>query len=307
MSYLFDGASDRISLANPPASWPTAVTIVAWIKPNATFATRSTVFSCYSGAVGEAHGLFCNIDNKLYYEASWSGGRARWSSNTDDLVQNVWQGVAASYDGSSTANNPILYRKPEGGAISALTVTKVAAPSGTLEGIDSLWIGGVFTSYSFPGRLAYIRYFDSVLTQAQIDAELDAAAAVLTAQGDWPLTADANDLTANNRDGTLLGDTVLDADNPTLGGGGATFTQGVSGASTNAGDVALTVHIDSLAGASTNSGTVNAVLIPSGGGPTTYQKSVSGSSSNSGALFTRLNPTAGGSGFPMRFLQPRTE
>lgn len=87
-----------------------------------------------------------------------------------------------------------------------------------------------------------------------------------------------------------------------------TSTQSVSGASANSGDVAFTISINGLTGASTNSGSVATVLIPfGGGGPTTYQQSVGGTSTNSGALFTVKNPAAGGSGFPMRFLQPRTE
>jgi len=221
VSYLFDAVDDRIQFTNPPANWPTQVTIVAWIEPNAAFSSRAAVLLGYTNTASEAHGLAGFTGGQLRYEAAWTGGRARWVSAGGVLALDAWQGVAASYDASSTANDALLYYKPEGGSISALPVTEEAAPSGTLEApLHSLWSGGVFTTYLFPGRIAYVRMFGSILSQAEIDAEMDSLAAIAAAMGDWPFVADADDDSGNARHGTLLGGPTLDADNPTLAGGG---------------------------------------------------------------------------------------
>jgi hypothetical protein len=306
VSVLFDGTQDRMSLASAPTSIATLTTIIAWIKP-AAFASRDTIFAQYNTGSDGYHGLYTFTGGKLRFKSFWSGSNPTWETPASSIASGSWQAVAVTYDASSTANDPIFYRKPEGGAFQTLSLTEVVAPSGALNpSVSQAWIGGVATSYPFNGRIAYVRRFDTILNATQVEDEMDAGAAILTAAFDLPLISDLNDDSGNGHNGTLGGDAVLDADNPTLAGGSTAYTQAVSGAASNSGDLTtISVFINSLVGASTNSGTVNAVLNPIS--PTAYTKSVSGASTNSGAVFTVKNPVVGDSGFPMRFLQPRTE
>jgi len=221
MSYLFDGVNDRISLANPLANAPTQTTIVAWIKPSA-FGTRDTVLAHYEETNDDYHGLYVYLGStkgRLRFRTPWTTSPGVWQSPDDSIDPNVWTGVAVTYDASSTSADPFFYKKPEGGAISSLTVTELATPAGTFDSaMDDMWVGGVIGSYLFTGRIAYVREFASILTQAQIDTELSSAAAVLTEVLDLPLIADADDDSGNAHNGTANGAT-LDGNNPSLGGG----------------------------------------------------------------------------------------
>jgi hypothetical protein len=220
MSYIFDGVDDRIQLAGAPSTAPTQVTMIAWIKPTA-FSSRSTILAHYQDSNDLFHGLYAYVGSstgKLRFRAPWTTSPGVWETPDNSITPNVWTGVAATYNAGSSSNDAILYLKPEGGSISAATVTEVNAPSGSFNSaMDNFWAGGVYGSYGFTGRIAYVREFTSILTQAQIDTELSSAAAVLTAALDLPLVADANDDSGNGHNGTVSGAT-LDANNPSLGG-----------------------------------------------------------------------------------------
>ena len=216
MSYIFDGVDDRIQLASAPSTAPTQSTMIAWIKPS-SFYQRDTILAHYEEGNDAFFGLYAYFDGQLRFRAPWTTTTGVWSSPENAIALNAWTGVAVSYNAGSSSNDAILYIKPEGGSISAVTVTEVSAPAGSFNSaMDNFWTGGIYTSYAFTGRIAYVREFTSILTQAQIDAELSSAAAVLTEELDLPLIADANDDSGNGHNGTVSGAT-LDADNPSLG------------------------------------------------------------------------------------------
>jgi hypothetical protein len=230
MSYNFDGVDDLVSFESSPPSFPTAFTIVAWIKPDSfSSSSRSTVFTSYDSSNGNGIGLFATpagSTGSLKLEATFSGGLARWQSPNDDLTAGQWYGVAATLDASSTANDPMLYRKVGSDAISSRTVTELLSPSGSvLTGYDGWWSGGVFTSYAFDGRIAYVRLFNRVLTQTEVDSELTTPGSVTSGcLVAWDFQSDANDSSGNSRNGTVSGAT-LDSDNPPLGTGVTTLFQ----------------------------------------------------------------------------------
>jgi hypothetical protein len=228
MSVLLNGSSSRVNLALGLSNWPTLCTIIAWVKPTSAMGNggRATVLVGYGSGSGLLHGLSIRSTGTTgapCYETFFAGDLARWMGDDDIMVADAWQGIAVTMDATSDTNDPALYHKPEGGAISALTVTQTLAASGTLNSaIDELWAGGVGAgSYLFAGKLAYVRLFVGViLDQTEIDAELDALAAIASAEIDVAFGADADDASGNGHDGTLLGSAALDGDNPTLAGGG---------------------------------------------------------------------------------------
>jgi hypothetical protein len=223
VSVLLDGANDRVEHANPPSPSPTVVTIIAWIKP-AAYDVNNTVH-CYFGP-SERHGLLITAAGStgtIRFRAPFTTNPGLWHGPDDLLTTNAWQAIAVVYDGSSDANNPVMYYKPEGGAFSTPAVTEVSAPSGTLQtDADGLWTGGIFGSYLFTGRIVYVRSFEGMaLNAAQVEAEMDSPTAVLAGDDlDCPFIADADDDSGNARHGTLQSGAAIDGDNPTLGGGG---------------------------------------------------------------------------------------
>jgi hypothetical protein len=216
MSVVFDGNQDRLQLAATPGTIPTLTTIIAWIKP-AAFSTRDTIFCFYNSSPDDYHGPYGFTGGVLRFRSPWSSSNGVWSTPAASLVASAWQAIAVTYDAGNVANTPAMYKKPEGGAFSTLSVSVTQAPTGTFDTpANGSWIGGVITSYPFNGRIAYVRVFNSILTPTQIEAEMDNAAAQLSALYDLPLIANTNDSSGNGHNGTLLGDAALDGDNPTL-------------------------------------------------------------------------------------------
>jgi len=222
MSYNFDGVDDRISFASSPPSFPTAFTIVAWIKADA-FPQRGLVFGAYNSSSGNLIGLSAmsaGTSGAFELEASFSGAFARWKAPDNDLATGQWYGIAGALDASSTANDATLYRKiGPSGSIASRTVTELTAPSGSLvTNQDGWWTGAVLSSYPFDGRVAYVRFYNRVLSQSEINSEFTTPGSVTSGLLlAWNFQSNANDSSGNNRNGTVSG-AVLDSDNPALSG-----------------------------------------------------------------------------------------
>lgn len=326
MSVLFDGAADRLQLASPITTIPTATTIIAWIKP-AAFATRDTIFAYYNSSTDRYHGPYTFTGGKLRFRAPWTTQSGVWESAASSIASGAWQAIAVTYDFGSAANDPLLYRKAEGGSFQTLSVTEVQTPTGSADPVaNGNWVGGVVTSYPYNGRIAYVRVFNSILNATQIEAEMDSATGVLSPTINLALVANTNDTSGNSHNGTLGGDAVLDGDNPTLGAG-ALKTQSVAGAITPTGVLTDTqISIASLQGEITPYGSVIAQLVglknkavaggitPSGGlvalhigGGVHVLATQSGLIVPTGALFAQKLVAGASSSFLLRFLQPRTD
>lgn len=225
MSYVFNGTDTRIEHANA-GTIPATITILAWVKPNSFAAGRVVVHGWYNSGPGEITALELvsgSTTGRIRFEATWSGGIARWVGDDDQVSASAWQAFAITYNSGSTANDPLIYYKSAPGAsLVAATVTEQATPSGTYaNGSDGIWSGGVFGSYIYSGRLAYVRTFNSILNSTQINAELESGPGILGSEYlDCPFTVDASDSSGNGRNGTVTNATFDGADNPTLGGGG---------------------------------------------------------------------------------------
>lgn len=218
MSYFFDGLDDRIQWGNAFANWPTTSTVLAWVRPSSIASSFATAISAY----GNQHGIGQfpgGSSHCIRYVSTWSDAAGVWRTADDTCPLNQWMGIAASYDASSASNDPILYKKPEGGSITTVAVAAKDAPAGTFSAsINDLWSGGIYGSFMLSGRLAYVRIFGSILDQTAVDLEFASETAVASSPLlDAPLTADANDISGNGRNGTVTG-AVLDGMNPTLSG-----------------------------------------------------------------------------------------
>jgi hypothetical protein len=167
VSYLFDGSGDGIQHANAPSPPPNKFSVIAWIKPTAAVGFDSV--HIYFGD-DERYGLAISPSGgsaTIRFRAPFSVGNGGWVGPGDLLTFNAWQAIAATYDGTSAANDPTFYLKPEGGALSAPAVTEFETPSGTLGTANNQqWTGGVIGAYVFSGYIAYVRVFEGVLHSA---------------------------------------------------------------------------------------------------------------------------------------------
>jgi hypothetical protein len=187
------------------------------------------VFCAYDSSNGNLIGLFATPagdTGSLKLEVTFSGAFARWQAPNDEIATGEWYGVAAALDASSAANDPSLYRKTGSGAISNRSVTELLSPSGSIvTSYDGWWSGAVSSSYAFDGRIAYVRLYNRVLTQTEIDNELTTPGTVTSGLlVAWNCQTNANDSSGNSRNGTVSGATI-DGDNPPLGTGVKTLFQ----------------------------------------------------------------------------------
>lgn len=222
MSYLFTGSSSYITKGSAPA-WPTQFSIAAWIKPT-TANSRDLVYGCYSaGGDDVVFHITPGGTGSIRLDVPFSTQLGRWKSPDDDIVLNNWQGIACSYDASSDTNDPLLYLLDSpGGTISSRSLTEQITPSGSfVSTATDRWSGGVFGSYPFTGRIAYIQLWNIVLNSAQLENALKnpGTESLANLKHYWAFQANANDGSGNSLDGTVTNAT-LDGDNPSLGGGG---------------------------------------------------------------------------------------
>lgn len=100
----------------------------------------------------------------LYFADYWPTD-GEWRAPSNSVDTGAWYHLAVTYDGSSTANDPILYL--DGVAVS---VTEIQAPSGAAgtQTSDMEHFGGSVSSLHLQGRMADVRAYDRVLTPAEI-------------------------------------------------------------------------------------------------------------------------------------------
>src|SRR6185436_16784043 len=93
------------------------------------------------------------------------GTDGNWQSPTDSFTSNAWHHIAATYDGSSITNDPIIYIDGQ-----VQTVTQVTAPAHVcLTGSGTSYIGSAAAAANpFTGSIDDVRIYEGILSQAQI-------------------------------------------------------------------------------------------------------------------------------------------
>jgi len=89
----------------------------------------------------------------------------RWNADANSLDIDEWIHIVITYDGSSTSNDPIIYKNG-----SVLGITEASSGSGTIESdaAYSLLIGNDVNSEGIIGKLDEIALFDDVLSADEV-------------------------------------------------------------------------------------------------------------------------------------------
>ncbi len=250
MSFLFSAAGDEISLAAPIAT-PPQFTVVVWLK----------VASAQGGLLS-LNELFANYPDNPFISLNGSGNLrllSVFSTSGGDFnapigyAPDTWIAVAVTYDGSNVANVPAIYSRLESdGSLISRTVATASTPVGTFVTTPDTWYaGGIFTSYHFPGRLAYLQFFNRILNSTELNAAVNNPGSILSGlivswkQLDDPSSDHtADDSSGNNYHGAVSGGTALSGDNPTLPAAGYSRIGSVSASYTTADSGAMTPNLD---------------------------------------------------------------
>jgi hypothetical protein len=152
-------------------------TISAWIYLNTYGETGyGRIIDKGTGTSGQAGwSLFvcgtvslCNTNSLAFFQ-NWSTGDQRgwWSTPANSIPTGQWVHVSASYNRTSTSNDPVLY-------INGVrqTVTETQIPAGTVSADDAynIYIGNrEQDDRTFDGRIDMVRLYNYIRTPAQIN------------------------------------------------------------------------------------------------------------------------------------------
>lgn len=167
MAILFDALTSKLqhdTAALDSTTWTFCVWLYALGLGEGSFGeifvwdeTGNDVYEIYHDSVA----------NRLEISARWNVTLGQWEVST--VTDNQWNAVAISYDGGSTANDPLARVN-----FAAATVTEVGTPTGTLPAAaPGYCVGNKSTQdFTWDGRLQHLQYFNVILTADEMDAAL---------------------------------------------------------------------------------------------------------------------------------------
>ncbi len=206
MAIRFDAATDRVTYsASSPPSPATALTITAWAFISVDRDDFSTFARLHSGATTVL--TWATSSDGTSGPNYFTGGGT--VTNATGFAVGAWRKIAITCSGT-TANSYIA--TPTGTTEVDSGTVSTSAPTGITLGGRSSTDGTEWLN----GRLAMVRVWSSVHTQAQIEAEWASVAPVITANlwADWPLTSDLTDHSGNGRSLTAGSTATSTEDNP---------------------------------------------------------------------------------------------
>jgi len=104
-----------------------------------------------------------NADNTFTFAAYWTGVDGTWQTDASITTGNEWVHVAITYDGNSTANDPVIYINGE-----AVAITETATPTGDLEDYDGTIGIGYAGVHAFEGYISDLAFYNTNLTANEI-------------------------------------------------------------------------------------------------------------------------------------------
>lgn len=241
----FDASGERLRISSGLWDYNSAYTFVAWVYVAVDRATNyQSIFCRYGGG---------DMMDQLYLDASMRIATYVANSASTDvtgatLSTGTWYYLAMVRESTSSLKVYI-----DGSATATLTNTR--SVTGRTDGTPLLDLSTNNYTEWYNGRMAFARVFTAALSNAEINAEMAATAAVLTGEwADWPLQADDDDISGNARHFTTSGTVTYSEAGPDIGGGTA-YTQSVSGTLTTAGAIAKSTG-KAVAGALTTAGSL---------------------------------------------------
>jgi hypothetical protein len=164
----FDGVDDLATAASQPPPIPLSISM--WFMP-ATLGEGNAghLFSIRDDADNNPN-LHLRLfkGNKLrllvIFDNAGQTSPGVWETPANSVVMNTLQHVVVAYDGSSPANNPVIYLNGV-----AQAVTRIAAPVGTFRSDPATWLIGnnPATAGTFKGWLDEVRIYNRLLSQAE--------------------------------------------------------------------------------------------------------------------------------------------
>lgn len=145
----------------------TAKSVAFWVKPD-DFGAAYEMLIISDGTGTDTDELFDIVTQittgKVGLVAHFSTTNGVWITTSATLTAGAWNHVVVTYDGTSTANNPVIYIN---GA--SVAVTRSTAPVGTYRTgtAANLYIGTPSAGAALDGKITDARIYNAVLTSSQ--------------------------------------------------------------------------------------------------------------------------------------------
>lgn len=176
----FDGVNDQVNagsgaiLDNLTAA---NVTVCAWVNPSSTQPDDDVrIVSKTNGSAFDSGWTFqftntagASAPYTFQWRTRWTGGGTpgRWQSSSAVMTA-AWQHMCVTYNGSSSTNDPVIYRNG-----SSIAITETVPPDGSLvsDASDSLLIGDVADgNRAFSGAIDEVRVYNRIVGAGEIAA-----------------------------------------------------------------------------------------------------------------------------------------
>jgi chitodextrinase len=166
----FDGTNDRVSVPDSATlDLTTGMTLEAWVKPTALGTAWKTVLFKHrnSNATNMVYVLYGNRNTSVPNTEVTVGTSVRAANGSSQLPLNVWSHLASTYDGATLR----LF-------VNGTQVGSLASTGNIATSTGDLWIGGnnVWSEW-FSGAIDEVRVYNRALTAAEIQADMNRAAA----------------------------------------------------------------------------------------------------------------------------------
>ncbi len=165
MARTFGGASTDVALTNLTSHSNTGRSWAIWAyRTGDGGGSAGRMFDKTSAGTQVEQFLTIGVDYGFFRGWSLStAGRARWDITRP--AANEWHHMVVTYDGSSTANDPLIYLDGV-----SQTVVEIDAPVGTItDNADAFRIGNNGSATrNWAGRLAEFVVYDRILTPTEV-------------------------------------------------------------------------------------------------------------------------------------------
>lgn len=182
--------------------------IVFWCKAKAAFSAATARLVTLGSDDLQFRIYWEPAATAIWINRFWTGA-GLWSIPEPSRDDTTWLGFGITYDGTSTANDPLVWMRRLGtdSGVLAQTVTESTAPTGTITPLGNGYQVGnrAARDRAFYGAFAYVQVWQgTILTQVQINAALNRPGSVAGAALYLPLTNDGLDLSGNAAHATIL-------------------------------------------------------------------------------------------------------
>lgn len=174
MPYDFDGTVPQYLTGGTfTSSYPWSACVWVRVGSYGSFGSGSgTIISAYKGGAALPF-LRVSTSGQIEFWVDWDSGIGGWNGPASDVPAGTWTCIAASYAGTATSDDPVLYKMVAGThtTLQSVTPTENNTPSGSAMATSgsSLYIGQRGDGQrAFDGEIAFLQVWHRALSFGEL-------------------------------------------------------------------------------------------------------------------------------------------